>query len=366
MSNLANQFLEATFKPTKKIIGGGQHDALALRAKLYSARRFVLDPEMSGFMADLSCAFFSKASEKNSMRDIGAAAVEDARRLALLPFDVTWIEYDGRAKHRHLCAQYVALADRVVGDNNFRDFQKTKEEDVAPVEGWLCWTDPDQTFHAQTISLLNNKYCGVLPVRYHWRIDDRPTGWRRLEGDQRTIPSSWFGKPIADPYLPVGLDYETDQIGFTIAPWSINYNVAPMIEDWKGSMRFLLALQACMNSESVPTVKAYSPRPQGRFSAGGQSRAFLDFTTVKIKLPKNVTSAEYAVRIVKRTRHRRHEVRAFLRKDRQGEKRIQVRSHFRGDASLGWVVHRQYDVEAAPGKQEATSMNDCARNKLGE
>jgi hypothetical protein len=32
MSNLANQFLEATFKPTKKIIGGGHHDALTLRA----------------------------------------------------------------------------------------------------------------------------------------------------------------------------------------------------------------------------------------------------------------------------------------------------------------------------------------------
>jgi hypothetical protein len=197
-------------------------------------------------------------------------------------------------------------------------------------------------------------------------MDDQPTGWHHLgKDDDRSTASQlrpWIGKPIADSALPVGFWYDTDKIGFTIAPWIINYNGAPIIIDWKkGNLRYLLASLACINSESVSTIKAYSPRPPGRFGAGGQSRAFLDFTTVKIKLPKNVTSAEYAVRIVKRTRHRRHEVRSFLRKDRQGVKRILVHAHYRGDASLGWVVHERYDVEAA-----RSDMRQQPTDKQGE
>jgi hypothetical protein len=348
MSNLANLFLKATFNPTKRIIGGGQDDALALRTKLCSARRFVLDTEMSGFMSDLACAFFGKISSPSCIQDIGGRAVEDARRLALLPFDVTWIEYDGRAQHRHALAQYADVVDLIEGAKNFL---KTGEDEVCPVEGWLCWKDTDQIFHAQVISALSGDKCGVLPIRWHWRIDDQPTGWHHLGNDRNGYTTSqlrpWFGKPIANTVLPVGFWYDTDKIGFTIAPWAINYNVAPMIASWKGNLRYLLALLACINSDSVPTLKAYSPRPSGWFSAGGQSRALLDFTTVTIKLPKNVSSAKYAARIVKRIRHRRHEVRSFLRKDRQGVKRILVHSHFRGDASLGWVVHERYDVKAA-------------------
>jgi len=99
MSTLANWFLEATFKPNKKLLFG--HDADSLRAKLYAAQRFVLDPDMSGFMADLSCAFIDPHSDLDTLRNNGAAAVEDARRLALLPFDVTWIEYDSLLLAEH-------------------------------------------------------------------------------------------------------------------------------------------------------------------------------------------------------------------------------------------------------------------------
>jgi len=156
MSNLANWFLEATFEPNKKLLFG--HDAASLRAKLYAARRFVLDPGMSGFMADLSCAFIDPTSDRDTLRNKGAAAVEDARRLALLPYDVTWIEYDSLVLAQHT-RQHSFTPSR-----------------VSPVEGWLCWKTPDDTFHAQTITSLNDGKCGVLPVKWHWRIDEQPQG----------------------------------------------------------------------------------------------------------------------------------------------------------------------------------------------
>ncbi len=337
MSTLANWFLEATFKPNKKLLFG--HDADSLRAKLYAAQRFVLDPDMSGFMADLSCAFIDPHSDLDTLRNNGAAAVEDARRLALLPFDVTWIEYDSLVRAQHT-RQHSCTPSR-----------------ISPVEGWLCWKTPGDTFHAQTITSLNDGRCVVLPVKWHWRIDEQPTGWPRLKNSQNLDLAHLrplFGRTVANTWLPVGFEYDTDKIGFSVARWVGRYeeSTAVLINEWKGDLRYLLTLLACMNSDSVPTINECSSRPNGRIAADGQSPAYLDFTTVKIKLPKNVSSAEYAVQIANRNRHRRHEVRSFLRKDRQGVKRIQVRSHFRGDASLGWVVHEQYDVQAAPGNKE--------------
>ena len=337
MSNLANWFLEATFEPNKKLLFG--HDAASLRAKLYAARRFVLDPGMSGFMADLSCAFIDPTSDRDTLRNKGTAAVEDARRLALLPYDVTWIEYDSLVLAQHT-RQHSFTPSR-----------------VSPVEGWLCWKTPDDTFHAQTITSLNDGKCGVLPVRWHWRIDEQPTGWPRFKNDRNlgfADLGPLFGRTVANTGLPVGFEYDTDKIGFSVARWVSRYkeSIAALINEWRGDLRYLLTLLACMNSDSVPTINECSPRPDEQCAGGGQSPAYLDFTTVKIKLPKNVSSAEYAVQIVNRNRHRRHEVRSFLRKDRHGVKRIQVRSHFRGNASLGWVVHRQYDVEVAPGNRK--------------
>ncbi len=345
---LANLLLEATYKP-RKLVGT---DPGPLRTRLHQARRFVLDQDMSAFMGDLACAFFGRITNDDSMTTIGEAAVEDARHLAMLPFDVTWIEYDNRAKWRAVGVHYTAMADRLHIKDEFAA-DDVKEDEVVPREGWLCWKDPDGTNHAQTIAFdSRDPRFLVHPALWNWRTDETPTGWLQLAQSQYTASQlrPFFGKPVANTGVPIGFSYDTDQIGFALAPWSGRLKpewLAFTINDWRGDLRYLLALLACINSDSVPTIKTYSPRPPGRFTGGGQSHAFLDYTNVSIKLPKHATSADYAARVVKRTRHRRHEVRAFLRRDRAGVKRIQVRSHFRGDASLGWIVHRQYDVTAA-------------------
>ena len=347
-----------------------------LRPLLLSARRFVLDRTMSGYIADLTWAAF----QANPSRMITIA--EGARRLARLPHKVTWIEYDNAAFKCRMLSEY-------------KDFVWKTDEDehkfwseVDSRRGWLLEQLAATHFRLTMIYQRSSWFKGIpimLPLRFEWLADDETQGLVADDSRDPKIvplllnvcgdPSPWeFAAGIsdysndrvrllgpADGTVLVGAHKETRKGLVTLVVKEVFKN---QLDYSRGELRKVWTLLATIND--LPTF-IEQVRPTKGYVARGRYHHFVEHKIIHLRVPETKSLRTLAARAVALIRRRAHQVRGHWRKDwRQPASafcqhqwhadsggmicqlchghRIWIVEHQRGDAGLGFVTH-DYVVE---------------------
>lgn len=326
------------------------------------ARKFVLDEEMSAFVADLSYAVFPKGRD-DRIKDI----VESSRASSRLPFPTTWIELDmiARTKRSREYGAYIA---------GYRGPHRI---------GWLMMRHPhnEHAFMAchcgsQSIDITDrNKMLAIpnaAPYCYVWVTDDSPIPWNTVD-----FSESGADKDRIAQFLVGHASYSTfgKRIGLAHSPFS-NKQLRDLmstaeaqsttLREQAGDVRALWAFLSALND--IPVLKTVV-RPQNGQMAGGNYRKFVEHTVISLVIPTKVSYRTFAKRIARAARRRAHPVRGHWRKDwrimpaalcdhlwiDEGDhgvctvckgRRHWITEHQRGDASLGFVLH-DYAVKRA-------------------
>src|SRR5437016_4201742 len=96
MTILADMVVRETLRPHTAMTRFTRRSMPDLRRAMFQAHKFVLDDDMSAFMADLATIPFNATHERRP--DIFNAIRHGSR----LPYPVTWIEYNSRVFRRRL------------------------------------------------------------------------------------------------------------------------------------------------------------------------------------------------------------------------------------------------------------------------
>jgi hypothetical protein len=346
----------------RSTLDGKSWVGVEVRTLLHRARRFVLEADMSAFIADLAWAAY-KAKPK-----LSSDIFDDARRMARLPHSVTWIEWDEIAVARRAMMEYGSNMDPLK---------------VPKKSGWLMWQHPqvDTAFLALNFGIGTTNFgdagglpdgvlsLGSSPFGIQWRTDDGPLMWPQLpdavhfselrrisQGAMLSGLTSYVGNGnMSFATTPKGIfDFGKRQFPST--------EVRQMLAESFGMMRYLLPLLATINDlpvsvNTVATGKGYVAR--------GRYRKFLDHTTITLKVPTE-RHRSLARRTVSQLRRRAHEVRGHWRDDWRNpgnpacehifdteaetgnlvcrnplcrKRRIWIAEHQRGDGGIGFVTH---------------------------
>lgn len=314
-------------------------NAMELRQRIYSGRRFMLDANMSIFLGELSIQVFKVKTPKLQHR-----LLDSIRTSARLPHRVTWLEIDAIALSREMKARYpehVYLGEQI-------------PERIL----WLLEQAPnnDNMFRG---SLFSGTLTGPIEQRlpfswdYWWRTDNG-----ELPKNLNDIAPPRVAGTTMGGFLTGVPEYRSPQLGALISSW-LAYSSADLenfvheLDDWRGCIRQVWALLTTLND--LPTVlKTY--QPSKGFHARGNYKKFLSHSLVTINVPA-VEHRKFARHIVALARRRAHQVRGHWRKDWKhpgvlhqhlwredqtclcGAHRLWITEHQRGDASLGFVTH---------------------------
>jgi hypothetical protein len=342
------------------------------------ARKFVLDDDMSAFLADLSnasmrtCGTFSKAK----------MLTESLRSQARLPHALTWIEYNKRRYRARLDQEYVGDVNMTAVGGGYG---------VADRCGWLCiqHREIETAFMAVQCSSHafdhNNRLIeSPMPcvIGYVWRCDDDGAlPWQTISPPApRAVRES--GETVdmfPESYVTGVVGYQSDRVGVVRGPHlkaglveqyfkTSQFNV---MREMAGDLRCLWSLLATINDLPTRTTEVVQSRG---FVARGRYRKFVDHRVITLTIPEQ-RYRRVAARAVAISRRRRYPVRGHYRVDWRlspsplcaaarrdpitgrvehpwvsgpdgrlrcphcrGEK-IFVREHERGDAALGYVTH---------------------------
>jgi len=327
---------------------GANKEAIDLMMQVVPARKFVLDERMSEFMFDLSQNFWQIGGLRKRL-----AALENSRRLARLPHQSTWVEFDyhaymARSKHHGMTIKRIGPID-----------------DTQPPTrvGFLVRQHPkiETAFISSemTASVAMKGKVITHPVSMVWRSDDDPLPWQTFK--------LWRDEPDAE-YLVLMKGYNSKQCGWSYT-YSPTFSTGMMREISKMSgpvmlkpqipIRDIWALFATINDLPV-TIENVEPS-RGYISKGSYKK-FLKHSIVHLTVPetrwrKLITKAATILR------RRAHQVRGHWRKDwrnplnplcehvyaedltctRCRGRKLWVAEHQRGDSSIGFVTH-DYEV----------------------
>jgi hypothetical protein len=321
------------------------------RQKMREARRFMLDEDMSAFLADIGWAAYKGTYFKEGYdlsdpsqlvtvteryRKHVADTIDHVRHMARLPHKVTWIEWFEKPLARR--------AYEVYGSD--------MNEDLVPIKsGWLLMQHDkiETAFEGITFGVGITNFgsegqygLGIAPFTQCWQSEDMPLPF----GSLYTLPTD----ELALSEVLTGLvGYKTPYIGIgNPGPYLPGYlarfnkdEFARNIVDQGGMMRYLLGLLATINE--LPVEFKHVTTSKG-FMAKGNYRRFLDHSVITLKVPQTRYMA-LARKAVIAMRKRAHQVRGHWREDwRHPGQKIWIKEHQRGDASLGFVLH-DYDVQ---------------------
>jgi len=339
-------------------VKGGQpfafHDWGDLKQMIFQARRFVLDDGMSGFLGDIaSMAFQAKGNDRQQR------AIESMRVGARLPHHLTWIEYDLRRCHERL-RSYPTGSDLVA-----------PLEEIPRREGWLLerHSGIDTAFRAtlfidteEDSKDAHGYDAWAFPWALCWTTDDSPIPWKTFRlGDQEM--NTKFHSAVIGLY-----GYVTDSFGLQLAPelmkraakeGGVAKDVLKLMMEWAGTPRRMWALLSTINDLPIGFREV---RQSKGYMARRNYHKFLDHKVVTLSVPQT-QFAYLAKQVIAAARRRAHVVREHLRIDRfhppsalcdhawttdeEGHlscslckgRKLWIKEHQRGDASLGWVTH---------------------------
>lgn len=303
-------------------------DKYALRMLLRKAHCFNVDSTTSALISDFSIAV--------------AQDLEAARHLAIPPFPVTWFEIDNVARLKRIKELGIPLTSVAAGD------------DVIPKVGWLI-TQNDNSCCASYVGEFDAGIF-VAPTSFHWSINEKNCVNSPIKINGKSIESEASPEVIKDlnrlsHRICFGMSEEnevkTDFYHVTFGPASFqgerfgNYENKVMRELW-GELRHIFGLLIAMGTSTSevgqPTRHVGPP-----VIMKGKPLFALEHKTLKISLGKRKTVAKVVEVAFHGVRKRWHEVRAHTRLLASG-RRIPVKSHARGDESLGKIT-KTYVVE---------------------
>lgn len=328
----------------------GWRSNAVMREHLMNARRFVLDDDMSSFLGDLTSAAFAKHKGKPIMLKM----IDGLRVSARLPHHCTWIEYNLRRCQKR-SAELLGLPYKI--------------EEIPSMEGWLLEQHPQLEtvfkLHVFTSSPGERDRYGfdawTFPIVYAWSVNDDVCPYRSI------LPAN----STPDAQLATGvMGYETDAIRLIdsdlLNPLSIYDHTAirTLILEWVGVLRRCWALLATINDIPILNREVV---PSHGFIAKGSYRKFLTHKTITLQVPKGKDIHKIARDAVAIARRRGHPVRGHHRIDWLHRpaalcdhqwstdkehivcsichgRKLWIREHNRGDASLGFVTH-SYKIE---------------------
>lgn len=333
----------------------GWKDNTKVRHALERARRFVVDDQMSSFMADLSNESFIKAGEPNPLSNRIADSI---RVQARLPYDAIWVEYNLRAYQKRA--------------NEIHRRPPLQPDECPWREGWLIqqhpnidtayilhiWTQnaPDDPLERDGFSMW------TFPFAFAWCADDSPLPWRGTV----STPSHKTASPMI---TGIG-GYFRDNVNCVQSPLindpfrheEILPAYSELLTEWSGVVRRVWAFLATIND--MPTTYGTVRQTKG-FLARGKIRKFLDHSTITLNIPARKDARVLARQLIAIAHRKRHPVRAHWREDWRyppakqckhlweimddKADRIEcslchgretyIHKHERGDATLGFVTH---------------------------
>jgi hypothetical protein len=303
-------------------------DKYGLRMVLRKAHCFTLDKITSGLIGDFSMAI--------------ATDLESARRMAIPPFPVTWIEIDNRARLQRMVELGVGLTDTAAG--------KTAAGEAVERVGWLIHPGHANGFYATYCTQVTE---GVVlsPLSWWWH-----TGH---PGDTELIPErdgyiQWLTFGVKQTNVGPSNAYpDATPLHYTLKETVRDKeHINEMMRELSGELRhiwgFLIALGAGQLGMEAKTSAQPKPMTTPPVMKNGKPLLPLEHKLLHLHLAKKMTPAKVLTRMITHHKHRWHEVRAHWRtlKNADGtvKARVPVKAHERGDERLG-RIEKQYSVE---------------------
>ena len=362
---LIDKIYRATFRNPREVFMWRSPEQL--RQMLLQARRFVLDDEMSAFLAHLACAAFKyvrksgdadideiRVQRENNLR---RRAIEQMRVSARTPFEIVWIEFNFR--------RFAQQSDEITGLDSCLPETPNRE-------GWLIWRHPRRDTAMQIQAFADamsesdvDAAKTTSPVGFGWTVDDSIPPWPTCLDLSECDPKTMF---TTDAEVACGLSkYKTEHVvvchTHLIARSAIEKAKTAKAQwlhdavlNHAGILRRVWALLATI--DDIPVLKKDVSVMRG-FVAKGRYRRFLCHSTITLHIPEKRELQKLARQLIAIARRRAHEVRGHWRNDwrNPGSRlckhewqvdqtcalchahRIWIHEHQRGDASLGLVVH---------------------------
>lgn len=337
-----------------------------MRQALGEARRFVLDAQMSSFLANIAAAIYDKR-----LREISIQSVHHARRAARLPHDITWIEFEVPA--------YDECEIEIAGERvNF----EPPDGEIHLREGWLLngFEQDRNEFRLHMFRQWINKKspqerCVTgIPFAVHWKTDEGAVSCFTLT--ENSVQRALTDVAIGTSFL--SLSRVLKEVGVSLRSELVNMHpdfkakmmqktisiaeLGPWTGMLTGVMRRAWPLLATIND--IPVIIKPGTRLIKGFRARAQYRAFLTHKVITLNVPQQQERRRRLARaIVAASKRRAHQVRGHWRHDffhplsplcehfwantegahricgRCGGHDIWIAEHQRGDASLGFVTH---------------------------
>ena len=326
-TTLFNRTLRQSFAWDKLSPAGAKE----LRQALNEAHRFVLDGDMSKFLGTLACTPFIFEREKREQRD---KVMDSILKSARLPHKTLWVE--------------LSLIDYKRGVMEAGGPKINFDVKEVPLqEGWLIETHPDddENFRA-TLFLsdpkIRNRQSIIVPASIIWTTKENvePAYWP----DPIKYDRSLDFNNVASKVL-LGLpEYSTKAVTLSACPFTRLYSpdtapqLASFFREWSGVQRRILVFLATITD--LPIVKKACKPSERKYLAKGQLRAYLDYDMITLNVPERryTDRTKLARDILLKVHRRAHMVRGHWRHMGTGKK-VWVKEHQRGDATLGFVRH---------------------------
>jgi len=334
-----------------------------------SARKFVLDKDMSTYLADLGYSWIV-GSTKNAARMFDM--LNGYRMLSRAPHPCTFIEYDMQARARR--------AYDFWAKNGLKQAETQVPELMPGKSGWLILQHPQVETAFLSLACeshsLGPNGTDLVPkpvidsVGEVWTCNDEPPPYPVIN-PKFPHYEMLDGVPTLGTVLTCVAHYDCPQLGLTPAPWLSSRDVrATFMEDPRltksimehaGSLRFLWSFLASLNDTPIGTRVV---KPSKGHMVGRNYKRFSEHSVITLNIPHKMTSATLAKKVLRATRRRAHMVRGHWRKDwrypaqalcehswepiegthlmqcsRCQGRKMWITEHQAGDASLGFVLH---------------------------
>lgn len=306
---------EATFTspPGMAVI----RDAYELRMVLRKAHCFTLDKATSAMVADFSLA---------TLPDL-----EASRQMAIPPFPVTWIELDNFARLKRMFELKFPL----------RDYSP----EVPPTEriGWLIHPAPEATGYYATYVTQTDIGIWIAPMSYWWHTFDpnpeKPTPERSAE-TLEWLAFGTRGNVATYDAFPHPSNLHIHYTGMD------PQKMVDVMKEMSGELRHIWGFLIALGAGHLGAQATYTPQPKPTTTPpimkNGKPLLPLEHKVLHLHLAKK-TPAKIVAQAITHHHNRRHEVRAHWRQLKSG-KRVPIKSHERGDATLG-RIEKTYHVE---------------------
>ena len=283
------------------------HNRTELKQKILRAQRFVLDTNMSVFLADLCTAAFSNKPVRILRR------LEEQMRLASrLPFQTTWIEYDSNS--------FNTRVDELRLSN--KQLMNVPLPPNVTIQGWLLESNQDIN-SVHIFSPSPRKYgLGMTPLIYHWRTDNQILHVANSLRDKLFDPVAqsvgWPGyrsEQVDISYTPYGGFKEYDSAFITESEQIKRLN--KILWDHAGILHIIWTFLSTLGDTPVLIREILS---KGFIAPhGGGYRKYLNFRTITLNIPdKNIHNV----------------ARNIVAKVRRGMPLHKVRSHWHGHPKI--------------------------------